>query len=319
MATVSTVAVSLCLVGCGSPDEPAPLDGTDVITTPSPSAPPTADPPTDPEIDRARQILGGAQISPDGRYSVTGDGDRVVIRTASGTEFDWFGTGSDWQVGAEFSPDGQRLAVGVQDAVVLYDFATKDPHAVMYPIGGDHLTKPRFSGDGAHLVVEEFDKARNGRFVVFDVRTERPVTSPYPPYIEVSSDPGKIWYASELAVFDGGAKVIAAGEDGFLLWSTRSQKFDWVPCGCRGELAAVDRAGRHVAFGARDGSISMWTVSGPTEVKRWKPPGSGEGAGPPTLTFTEDGRHLLSKAGKDGYVWSVPEGKQVGSWRDAGA
>ncbi|WP_146603886.1 WD40 repeat domain-containing protein [Micromonospora deserti] len=307
---VVSALVPFALTACGSPPEPTRFDGTDTIVEQSASAAP----PAGRAFDQARRVMGGAHISPDGRFEARVDADgRVEITSTAGGQFDWFDSGSGWG-GMDFSPDGRFLAVGVFDSVILYDFTTKNPTAMH----SQHLVKVRFSADSSYLVTEEFIEDRNGKFVLFDVRTGRRLTSPQPPYIEVQSDPGRIWWADELAVFDGGKHVVAAGDDGFLLWSTRGKTFEWVPCGCLPTSAAVDREARHVAFVIPEGEVSLWDVASRREISRWRLPKLDPTEGPSyagaDVMFTEDGKWLLTHFLEDGQVWSVSGGTQVGSW-----
>ncbi|MDN3293049.1 hypothetical protein QWM81_03105 [Streptomyces ficellus] len=304
--------VSLFLAGCTQPSEEGVLDGTDAITEKPSSVSPTLDR----QFDLERRAIEGSHISPDGRYEARHTNGRLVITSAQGDEFDSFDTGSDWgDPPMDFSPDGRFLAVAVSDSVILYDFATKNPRAIL----GQQLMNIRFSADSAYLVGEEFIEDRSGRYVLFNVRTGQRSTSPQPP--TVKRDDATIWVADELAVFDAGKHVVAAGADGYFFWSTSEREVEWVPCGCQSTGAAIDRRAHRVAYILPEG-ISLWERSTRREVSRWKlPPVVQDGyersyAGA-DMAFSEDGKWLLTYFLDSGRVWSVPDGKQVGSWKGA--
>jgi WD40 repeat protein len=320
--------VGLLLAGCITEPEPTRLDGNDQIVEPTVSS---AAPPG-PEFDLARRRLAGAQLTRDGKYQARLAGDWVVVSTADGAEFDRFATGPEGaRISMDFSPDGRYLAVGLPDSVVLYDFTTKDPTTLFLP---EEVRRPegepqpgagklRFSADSGHLVVELFDERANSRYWLYDLVSRREIVSPLPPSIEVPSDPGVIWYVAGLTVVDGGKRVVIAGREGFLVWVPDERTFQWRPCACGNTLSStVDRQARHVAFLTLNDEVVVWDPGPPQEVGHWKVPAVDPGAKPavnPTeLEFTEDGRWLL--AGPEyGHVWSVPDGKLVGSWQGSGS
>ncbi|NLU75659.1 WD40 repeat domain-containing protein [Streptomyces sp. HNM0575] len=258
----------------------------------------------------------GAHPSPDGRYQVRVNKSNIFIETSDGKRFDWFDSGSDWGPRAmDFSPDGRFFAVAVPDSVIIYNFHTKNPRALI----SKQLINIRFSDDGNYIVGEEFLEHRSGRFVTFNVHTGKRTTSPTPPTVEDRSDP-KIWQSDELAIVNKGRRVIAAGVDGYFVWSVSDRHLTWMPCGCQPTGAAVDRKAHRVAYMLPEGRISLWRTSDRREISRWKLPkavdhGREQIYAGAAMAFAEGRDYLLTYFLDKGEVWALPKGEFVGSWK----
>ncbi|HZT43228.1 MAG TPA: AAA-like domain-containing protein [Chthonomonadaceae bacterium] len=244
-------------------------------------------------------------VSPDGRYIVTGVG--VPFRRAEaqvwdavtgqpvGASYKLLGTGL---VNLFFSPDGSRIAVAPQVAnVAIWSVGSSPPAAVSIPVSFAFTIA--FSPDGRRVVTTDI----SGRARVWDAATGRPLSPPlsHPSHVAVA------------AFSPDGTRIATGCADGTVrVWDAASGRTVSPPLKHSGFVIRVGFSadGRYLLATCLDGTTRLWDLAGipqegfslPSTNWRW-------------VHFNPDGRRILTignaNTDAEAQVWDAATGRAV--------
>jgi WD40 repeat protein len=263
---------------------------------------------TDKEVRRWVAQAGGvsaAAVAPDGRTLVTA-GDRVLHLwdATTGDEVRQFRGHTGKADAVAFSADGRTLASGGWEdhTIRLWDVATAQERlkiALPKPNGHNYGDVPLvFSLDGKVLISGSADRA-NPVIYFWDTATGKELR-----HLDQQ--------ASRFALTPDGKTLATAGWDKRVhLWDVTTGK-ETAQIQASAGAVAFSPGGRTLAYGGTDGVIHVWEVAAGRERCRFSGHQSGGdergtfAAGVAALTFTPDGRTLISGGGDTTLVlWDV--------------
>ena len=252
------------------------------------------------EIKQKAPVVRKVDVSPDGRYALSGGMDSFIFwdimkwkKIQTFTHEDFMGMG----ISVAFSPDGKYFAKGGK-GTELWDLATRKE---IMTFDNDTAFNIAFSPDGKYLLC-------GGRktMKVFDVATGgeiRDFKSSYPPHSVAYSPDGKY--------------VLSGNSDGkMILWNTSSGKSIKTVVGSEGyflnpavvSAVAFSPDGEYALSGGMDNSIRLWNAKKLTQLKEFV---GHTGLGIHSVAFSPDGKYVLS-AGWDGKIkiWDLAAGTE---------
>ena len=250
--------------------------------------------------------------------SVSRAGDRVALAAGDGTLSIWDThslqnvttlapgvPGFPWDI--EFSPDGSRIAMGFSDGSVhIWTLSGRSAaEALVLNEHGAAVQSMKFSPDGRYLATAGFDQL----VTIWDVSTTGGAES----LAVAGAEPGQGAFAydptgTRIAVGQGSQIRIVEADSGATVQTLRTD----------GTVQAIafDAIGKHVAAGADGGEVDVWDIeTGEHLFSRRVRFDVVSG-----VTFSPDGRSLAGFAfnwhcGTEAYLWSVPSGRNVRSFR----
>jgi WD40 repeat protein len=201
--------------------------------------------------------ISGVSFSPSGRTFLVGWRAGLIrfYRTATGKPI-----GRPLQIkkvpawSVRFSPDGQRIVVGIDNGAQLWDCKTGRLLAeCSTPMG--HCFVAIFYPDGKKVLVGDQSVAQ-----VWDLASNRLIGAP-----RFHPDKG-IW---NVAFAPDGRSILISSNDGLTrLWDVATGKPIGPPLNTAGHgPVAIDSQGRMLAAGGRDGRINLWAAPQPVEGK----------------------------------------------------
>jgi WD40 repeat protein len=257
-------------------------------------------------------------FTPEDKQLVSAGDDKVIrvwdwragktVRTIRGQ----VGPGSEGKIYAmALSPDGRWLAaggwthpqcVGSCGDIRLYDFATG---RLVDLLKGhtDVVNSLAFSLDSKRLVSGSWRGDRSS--IIWDVESRRLVH-------RLVGHKGEIY---GVAFTPDGARVVTGSYDTTVkLWSVADGKEIATLTGHKSRVfrIAVSPVDGTIASGSDNGEIRLWDGRTGAPIRNWVQPGSN----PASLTFSPDGKRLLSGSGSYGlvrriHVWDVATGKEI--------
>jgi WD40 repeat protein len=266
-------------------------------------------------------VIRGLAFTPDGKQLVSAADDKVIrvwnwqagrtIRTMRGQ----VGPGPEGRIGAmALSPDGHWLAAGgfmapgfgVRDdevgSIRLYDFATGKLVALLKGHTNVVLSLA-FSPDGMRLI----SGSGLGDFsaIIWDVESRNLRR-------RLQGHTGEIY---GVAFTPDGQRVVTGSYDNTLrLWRVGDGGLIAEMKEHRNKVfgVAVNPIDSSIASGSDDGEIRLWNGTTGMPIRAWMQPGSN----PASLTFSRDGKWLLSGTGTyardhNVHVWNVADGKEI--------
>ena len=260
------------------------------------------------EIKQKAPIVRKVDISPDGRYVLSGSIDSFILwDILQGKKIQVFTHEgfSDSGIGVAFSPDGKYFASGGK-GTKLWDLSTRQEIMTFH---NDISVSMTFSPDGKYLLcgAPQFMK-------VFDVATGEEIRD-----FKLGSEP---YIAVAVAYSPDGKYVLSgSGRGKIILWNASSGKSIRTAVGSEGFMAhrkylravAFSSDGEYALSGGGDNSVRLWNTKRLTQIKQFV---GHTGGGISSVAFSPDGKYVLS-GGYGGYdgnlrIWNLTSGTE---WR----
>ncbi len=263
------------------------------------------------EIKQKAPIVGKVDISPDGRYALSGSFDHFILwdifqgqKLQSFTHPKAFAGDT---TAVAFSPDGKYFASGNQGAK-LWDLAARQE---IRTFGDKRTYSIAFSPDGKYLLC---GGPGSGVFVdippsmkIFDVATGKETRD-----FEIQNNVWSVAYSPD------SKNILSGSGDGKMdLWDTSFGKPIKTVKGSGGFLdnrvvsVSFSPDGEYALSGGFDNSVRLWNAKSLTQIKTFK--GHTGLGGLSSVAFSPDGKYALS-AGYDSQVkiWELTSGTE---WR----
>ncbi len=223
----------------------------------------------------AQSPLDALAISKDGKRFATGgwDGTARIWDRESGQALQTLKHGGEYVHAVAFSPDGQFLATGGNDAagfIQVWDIATGLRVKVLKG-HEDAVLSIAYSKDGSRLLSSSYDKTAR----LWDVASGK----------EVRKFAGHTWWVWSAAFSADERRVVTSGQDGTaIVWDVGSDKRSPAFTGHRGPVfsAAFSPDGRQVVTAGYDRRVLAWS---PDDVKPFDYKNLAEGSVVPPANF----------------------------------
>ncbi|KAF0156945.1 MAG: wd40 repeat subgroup [Syntrophaceae bacterium] len=267
------------------------------------------------EIKQKAPIVSKIDISPDGRYALTGSFDSFILWDIQrGKKLGTFmHKGSLDPINVAFSPDGKYFASGGK-GTKLWNFATgeeimtfdeEDAASVVFSPDGKHL----LSG-GPNLNFNPFVKDKESRMKIYRVSTGELVRD------FKLKIPQRIY---SVAYSPDGRRILSGDSAGQMkLWDIASGREVTSVMATRGFVKVVRSLafspdGRHAVSGGSDNRVIIWNATDLTPIKTFVSPDSSTGllSGIQSVAFSPDGKYVLSGR-MDGKIniWDIASGSE---------
>ncbi|MDP3111391.1 MAG: caspase family protein [Thermodesulfovibrionales bacterium] len=250
------------------------------------------------EIKQKAPVVGNVDISPDGRYVLSGSFDSFILwDIQQGKKIQTFAHQSSISpfIRVVFSPDGKSFASGGK-GTKLWDLATRQEIMIF---DNDIAFSMAFSPDGKYLLcapsMKIFDVATGGEIRGFKFQN----------------------HASPVAYSPDGKYVLSAGGDGKMtLWNASPWKSiktvvgsDRVFTPTRVTAVAFSSDGEYALSGGFDNSVRLWNAKNLTQIKKFVGHTGRDGIW--SVAFSPDGKYALS-GGSDSQVkiWDLASGTE---------
>lgn len=254
------------------------------------------------EIKQKAPVVRKVDISPDGRYVLSGSMDSFILwdilqgeKIQTFHHEDFMGQG----IMVAFSPDGKHFASGGK-GTILWDLATRQE---IRTFDNDKAASIAFSPDGKYFLyvspgpLPVFSKPKP-TMKIFDVATGGEI-------IDFKTQPTSAWEFWAVAYSPDGKYVLSGGTDKMVLWDTslgnsiRTVKVN-------GVIRAVSFSpdGEFALSGGTDNSVILWNAKNLTQINKFV---GHEGIW--SVAFSPDGKYALS-GGIDGKIkiWELASG-----------
>jgi len=257
------------------------------------------------EIKQKAPVVRKVDISPDGRYVLSGSMDSFILwdimqgkKIQTFTHEDWMGYG----IVVAFSPDGKYFASGGK-GTKLWDLATKQEKMTF---DSSPALSIAFSPDGKHFLcggpgpLSLFSKPKP-TIKIFDVETGGAI-------IDFKIQPSLKYRVESVAYSPDGKYVLSGSNGGIIdLWD--------ISLGKSIRTVKIDRPVRALSFssdgefalsGGSDNSVRLWNAKNLTQIKKIV---GHEGIW--SVAFSPDGKYALS-GGIDGKIkiWDLASGTE---------
>ena len=258
-------------------------------------------------------IIRGLSFTPDGKHLISAGEDKVIrvwdwqagktVRTIRGQ----VGPGPEGNIFAmALSPNGRWLVTGgwfnktQEEDIRLYDFATGKLMALLKGHTGT-VDSLAFSPDSKQLISGSKDLSA----IIWDVESREPIQ-------RLKGHKAEIYAVGFTP--DGGRAVTGSYDGTLKLWSVGDGKEIATLQGHKDKVfrLAVSPVDGTIASGSDNAEIWLWSSKTGTPIRNWKQSGSNSGS----LTFSRDGKSLLSGTGSYGsdnnvHVWDVASGNEI--------
>jgi hypothetical protein len=264
------------------------------------------------EIKQKAPIVGEVDISPDGRYALSGGFDSFILwDILQGKKIQTFAhQGYLGKTEVAFSPDGKYFASGGK-GTKLWDLATRQE---IMTFDDSIAVSIAFSPDGKYFLcgaprpILSFAPRPKGSMKLFDVATGRKIRDfELPPFENLSS----------VAYSPDGKHVLSGGghtEGVMILWNTSFEKPIKTVVGSEGfsypsvRTVSFSSDGEYVLSGGSDNSIRLWNAKSLTPIKKLI--GHTGMAGIKSVAFSPDGKYALSAGGDQVKIWDLASGTE---------
>lgn len=266
------------------------------------------------EIKQKAPAVGRVDISPDGRYVLSGSFDSFTLwDIRQGKKIQTFNhkSGLGHTVAVAFSSDGKHFVSGGK-GIRLWDLATSQ---AIRTLDNDGTIAVAFSPDGKYLLcgnvsldLNLFSESKPPAMKIIDVATGKkvkdfklqkdfPITVAYSPdgkYVLSGGGRGEVhlWDTS----FETAVKTVVGSEGSFLLPP-------------RVNTVSYSSDGEYLLSGAIDNSVILWNAKNLTQIRKFV--GHTEFGGIGSVDFSPDGKHALS-TGWSGKIkiWDLMSGSE---------
>ena len=266
------------------------------------------------EIKQKAPIVNKVDISPDGRYVLSGSFDSFILwDILQGKKIQTFAHPNGFMgdtTAVAFSPDGKYFASGGKGAI-LWDLATRQE---IMTFDDDRSFSIAFSPDGKHIICG--DPPHGGLFSpqlssmkIFDVATGAEIRD-----FKLQNDVWSVAYSPD------GKYVLSGGGGGKMtLWNSSLGKSIKTAVGSEASFmqhkprtifaVSFSPNGEYALSGGLDNSVRLWNVKNLTQIKKFV--GHTGFGGIWSVAFSPDGKYAVS-AGVDDKViiWDLPSGSQ---------
>jgi len=264
------------------------------------------------EIKQKAPIVSKVDISPDGRYALSGSFDHFILwdifqgqKLHSFTHPKAFAGDT---TAVAFSPDGQHFASGGQ-GTTLWDLATRQPIRTFDDSRAFSIT---FSADGKYILcggppsdLALLSKSKPPTMKIFGVATGEE--------IKVFKTQENIW---SVAFSPDGKYVLSGGSNGQMdLWNISSRKAIRTVEASGGFMdprvnaVSFSSDGKLALSGGSDNTVRLWNAINLTQLNKFV--GHDSFVGVNSVAFSPDGRYALS-AGYDSKIimWDLVSGSE---------
>jgi WD40 repeat protein len=265
------------------------------------------------EIKQKAPVVSRVDISPDGRYVLSGGFDFFILwDLLQGKKIQTLvHQGSIDPIAVAFSPDGKYFTSGGK-GTKLWDLATRQE---IMTFDDSIAVSIAFSPDGKYFLcgaprpILSLAPRPKGSMKLFDVATGRKIRDfELPPFEDLSS----------VAYSPDGKHVLSGGghtEGVMILWNTSFEKPIKTVVGSEGfsypsvRTVSFSSDGEYVLSGGSDNSVILWSAKNLTQIKKLV--GHTGPAGVTSVAFSPDGKYALS-AGVDNKViiWDLASGTE---------
>jgi WD40 repeat protein len=250
------------------------------------------------EIKQKAPIVSKVDISPDGRYVLSGGHDSVILwDIQQGKKIQTFSHSTafgDIATVALFSPDGKYFASG-GNVTKLWDLVSRQEIMTFDDVQSASIA---FSSDGKYILCgsgyilnfNPFNTDKKTYMKIFEVSTGREIID-----FKVKNI---IW---SVAYSPDGKYVLSGGNRGQMdLWNPSNTKSLKTVAGSKGfdpRVYAVTYSpdGKYVLSGGTDNIVRLWNAKDLTQIKEFiGHTGSVVGMGIKSVAFSPDGKYVLS-------------------------
>ena len=264
------------------------------------------------EIKQKAPIVRKVDISPDGRYVLSGSMDSFILwdilqgkKIQTFHHEDYMGVG----IAVAFSPDGKHFASGGK-GTKLWDLATRQE---IMSFDNSPAFSIAFSPDGKHFLYGgpgpfSLFNPKLPNMKIFDVATGGEVTN-----FEIKKHFNEAAFIWSVAYSPDG-KYVLSGGDGrkMFLWDISLGKHIKSMVGSKGfsnpsvSAVAFSSDGEYVLSGGRDDGLILWNAKNLTQIKKFV-----GHKGIWSVAFSPDGKYVLS-GGIDGKIkiWDLAAGTE---------
>ena len=260
------------------------------------------------EIKQKAPIVDKVDVSPDGRYVLSGGLDSFILwDILQGKKIQTFAhpkTSALWadRTAVAFSPDGKYFASGSK-GTKLWDLSTRQEITTFDDNRAWFVT---FSPDGKHILCGSagepavFSKSKPPTMKIFDVETKGEIKD------------FKLQNFVYSAVYSLDGKHILSGGQGrkMTLWDISMGKpIKEAVVGSVQTTIAISPDGEYILSGGTDNSVTLWNANNLTQIKRFVGHTGMEGIS--SVAFSPDGKYGLSAA-QDGkiIIWDLVSGAE---------
>jgi WD40 repeat protein len=257
------------------------------------------------EIKQKAPVVRKVDISPDGRYVLSGSMDSFILwdimqgkKIQTFTHEDWMGYG----IVVAFSPDGKYFASGGK-GTKLWDLATRQE---IMTFDNSPALSITFSPDGKHFLcggpgpLAVFSKPKP-TMKMFDVATGGAI-------IDFKIQPTLKHRVESVAYSPDGKYVLSGSIDGIIdLWDiSLGKSIRTVEIGRPVRALSFSSDGKYVLSGGSDNIVRLWNAKNLTQIKKFV---GHEGIW--SVAFSPDGKYVLS-GGIDGKIkiWDLAAGTE---------
>lgn len=257
------------------------------------------------EIKQKAPVVFKVDISPDGRYVLSGSMDSFILwdilqgkKIQTFTHEDWMGQG----IAVAFSPDGKYFASGGK-GTKLWDLVTRRE---IRTFDNNTALSIAFSPDGKHFLCGGPGSSvfiPKPSMKIFDVATGGEI-------IDFKIQPSLDHRLESIAYSPDGKYVLSGSMGGLIdLWDiSLGRSIRTVKVGA-GRAVSFSSDGKYALSGGSDNSVILWNTKNLTQVKKFV---GHTGYGIWSVAFSPDGKYALS-AGNDGQVkiWDLAAGTEL--------
>jgi WD40 repeat protein len=258
------------------------------------------------EIKQKAPVVFKVDISPDGRYVLSGSRDSFILwdilqgkKIQTFTHEDFMGLG----IAVAFSADGKYFASGGKGAK-LWDLATRQE---IMTIDNNTALSISFSPDGKHFLCGGYGSSLfipKPTMKIFDVATGGEI-------IDFKIQPSYDYRLESVAYSPDGKYVLSGSNGGMIdLWDISSgRSIRTVKINYSVKALSFSSDGKYALSGGFDNSVILWNAKNLTQVKKFV---GHTGYGIWSVAFSSDGKYALS-AGNDGQVkiWDLAAGTEL--------